>query len=399
MLRMIKAPTIILLLSLLLSVSLATAQVPTPPDVPTLGPSLVIISSGSEYTNIKIASPINQTSYADEIKLTITVEAVGLLGQFGNVGYSIDGGTINSIKNLAKSVDDKTGYPEQFWYKTTAKTSLSLSELPNGLHTITVYYGWQYPAYLEVSAYSTAIFAVGNLNAEPRIYISSPSNQTTFSNNSTNLRFHLSQVQPKATSVSVSYSLDGENYPVASLSHAEVGSVINKVTTFNKEIANLSDGSHSLIVHAQATYLDSWVFDGNSSIEFNVDSTSPAINQLSITNKTYNNQNIPLSFTLDENVSWIGYNLDNQGNVTIHGNTTLSGLTMGSHSIVVYANDTLGNMGKIGPIYFKIESAELALQIIIVAVIVIIAVSLFIYFQKYRREKSTGNRFLYGTNF
>jgi hypothetical protein len=382
-----KALTIVVLMSLLLSISFAHAQVPTPPDVATLGPSLVIVSSGSDYTNVKITSPTNQTTQPGELKLSITVEAVGLLGQFGNVGYNIDGGTINSIRNLAKSVDDKTGYPEQFWYKTTAKANVALSGLPNGLHTITVYYGWQYPAYLEVSAYSTVVFVVGPVKLEPRIYITSPSNQSTFNNNSIALRFYLSQIQSKATTTLVYYSLDGENHYVANFGTAEIGSVINKVTTFNEKIANLTDGFHSLSVHGQVYYFDSWLFEGNSSIEFNIDSTSPTIIRLSITNTTYHNQNIPLSLTLNERASWIAYNLDNQGNVTIQGNTTLPDLTIGSHTFFVYANDTFGNMGKAGPIYFEIKTPEFPAQIIIVATVTIVGISVVVFF-KFRKGKT-----------
>ena len=382
-----KALTIIILMSVLLSLSLAEAQVPTPPDVATLGPSLVIVSSGSDYTNVKITSPINQTNYSGELKLTITVEAAGLLGQFGNVGYSVDGGTINSIRNMAKSVDDKTGYPEQYWYKTTAKANLALSDLSNGFHTITVYYGWQYPAYLEVSAYSTAVFAIGTVNAEPRIYITSPSNQTISNNNSIALRFYLSQVQSKATSASVYYSLDGENYSVASFNKAEMDSIINKVTTFNEKMANLSDGLHSLSIYGQVYYFDSWLFEGNSSIEFNVDATSPAITQLSITNKTYNNQNILLSFNLSENVSWIAYSLDNQGNITLQGNTMLSGLAFGSHSIVVYANDTVGNMGKTDTVFFDVKPNDTyTLTFVLIGAIALAGIGLGIYFKKYHKK-------------
>ena len=55
---------------------------------------------------------------------------------------------------------------------------------------------------------------------------------------------------------------------------------------------------------------------------------------------------IPLNFTLDEFASWMGYSLDAQANVTLSGNTTITGVSGGVHRIVVYANDTAGNMGK-----------------------------------------------------
>jgi len=385
-----KALTIVILVSLLLSISLAEAQVPSPPDVPTLGPSLTIVSSGNDYTNVKITTPINQTNYSGELILIITVEAVGLLGQFGNVGYSIDGGTIYSIRNLAKSVDDKTGYPEQYWYKTTAKASLTLPNLSDGFHTITVYYGWQYPAYLEVSAYTTIDFSIGNAHATPEIFIKSPSNLSITNSNSTLLSFFLRQIQPLATSASIFYSLDGENYSIDSFSKAKVGAIINKVTPFNEKIANLSDGLHFLSVYAQVFYFDSWLFEGNSSIEFNVDASSPAITQLSITNKTYNTQNTALSFNLNEKTSWIAYNLDNQGNITLQGNTTLTGLSYGSHSIVVYANDTLGNMGKTDNVSFEIKKIDftsvIALSGIAVVIVIGVALGLLVYFKKYHKK-------------
>ncbi|MFQ6074435.1 MAG: hypothetical protein ACE5KC_04360, partial [Candidatus Bathyarchaeia archaeon] len=46
---------------------------------------------------------------------------------------------------------------------------------------------------------------------------------------------------------------------------------------------------------------------------------------------------------------------DGQMNVTISGNTTLSALSNGSHSLVVYAKDTAGNTGASETISFSIE--------------------------------------------
>ena len=385
--KMKKVVMVAILLSVFLFPLLAAAQAPTPPDVPTLGPSLVVVSSGSDFTNVKITSPANQTNYSGEINLVITVEAVGMFGQFGNVGYSVDGGVINSIKNIAKSVDDKTGYPDWYWWKTTAKATLALGNLSAGFHTIVVYYGWQYSSYLEVSAYSSSVFTVGNAYADPIVSINFPVNNSLSKEASPTLSFYLRQVQAKATNASVYYSLDGENYALASFGKTEMGAIINKITPFSQKIANLSDGLHFLSVYAQVYYFDSWLFEGNSSIEFSVDASSPAITQLSIANKTYSDQNVPLSFSLSENASWIAYNLDNQGNITLEGNTTLAGLSFGSHEIVVYANDTLGNMGKTDSVYFEVKKADFTLQIAI-GIIAVIAVGgvLFVYFKGYKRK-------------
>jgi len=69
---------------------------------------------------------------------------------------------------------------------------------------------------------------------------------------------------------------------------------------------------------------------------------------------TYAKKSIPLIFTVDEPTSWIGYSLDGQSNVTTAVNTTLAGLAEGLHSIVVYANDTSGNMGTSNTVSFMI---------------------------------------------
>lgn len=85
-----------------------------------------------------------------------------------------------------------------------------------------------------------------------------------------------------------------------------------------------------------------------------MDTAPPAISVLSPENKTYTTPSILLTFTVDEPTSWIGYSLDDQPNVTITGNTTLTGLSGGSHNITVYANDTTGNMGASDTVHFTI---------------------------------------------
>lgn len=80
----------------------------------------------------------------------------------------------------------------------------------------------------------------------------------------------------------------------------------------------------------------------------------PTLTILSPENIIYASSSVPLTFTIDEPTSWIGYSLDNQQNVTITGNTTLNGLIDGSHNVIVYANDTSGNMGESNNVYFAV---------------------------------------------
>ncbi|MCZ2809401.1 MAG: right-handed parallel beta-helix repeat-containing protein [Candidatus Bathyarchaeota archaeon] len=115
----------------------------------------------------------------------------------------------------------------------------------------------------------------------------------------------------------------------------------------------------------------------------------PTIFMLYPQNKTYSVDDVSLTFIVSEPTSWIGYSLDGQANVTITGNTTLSGLSYGSHNLIVYANDTDGNTGTSETIIFTIAQKEPFLTTWIVAAVVIIAVvgaALLVYFRKIRKK-------------
>ena len=86
-----------------------------------------------------------------------------------------------------------------------------------------------------------------------------------------------------------------------------------------------------------------------------LDTTPPEIFIISPQNTTYTTSSIPLTFTINEPVSWIGYSLDENANVTITANVTLTGLAEGSHTIIVYAQDTSGNMGVSNKVYFTVR--------------------------------------------
>ena len=120
-----------------------------------------------------------------------------------------------------------------------------------------------------------------------------------------------------------------------------------------------------------------------------VDTVPPIITILSPLNTTYLTTSVSLTFAVNESTSWIGYSLDGQANATIAGNTTLTGLSDRSHSLIVYAKDTVGNTGTSEIIYFTIETRkEDAFPTWIVAPIVIIAVvgaALLVYFAKVKK--------------
>jgi hypothetical protein len=99
--------------------------------------------------------------------------------------------------------------------------------------------------------------------------------------------------------------------------------------------------------------------DANRTLEaVFVDALAPEICIISPENKTYPIKDVPLTFTVSESTSWIGYSLNNQANVTIPGNTTLTSLLDGVCYVVIYANDTTGNMGASSTVYFTVDTTH-----------------------------------------
>jgi hypothetical protein len=406
--RKASALILVLLVSFPFLIPLLVEAQPEPPDVDTLGPVHLLPPSGS----VTILSPTNSGKYSNQVQLIFAVEAIGLLGQFGNVGVSIDDGVINSVTNFITKSVVQSEANELYWLRTTVLASITLPSLSEGTHNAAVYYGWQYlgtpenPSLqrYEVAAHANVYFIVANAEAtnvsttdsditsytKPEISISSPSN-LTFNTNSLPLNFTMGHIQPLATDASVYYSLDGEDkISIFSASVSRIDFVKNKITPFNLMVGNLSDGLHNLTIYAEITYLRYGLSSVSSSVQFTIDTSPPTISGLSIANKTYNLQNITLSFNVNENTSWAAYNLDNQGNTTIQGNTTLTGLSDGSHSIVVYANDTLGNMGKSDTVFFtvNIPTAENFIPAIVLSgmIVIAVAVGLLVYFKKRKHQ-------------
>lgn len=120
----------------------------------------------------------------------------------------------------------------------------------------------------------------------------------------------------------------------------------------------------------------------------------PAVYIISPENKTYTANSVCLTFTVNEPTSWIGYSLDGQANVTITGNITLMGLSDGSYSLKVFANDTAGNMGSSETVHFTIshgsQLSELSptMWIAVVAVTAtVVGAGVLVYFTKIKKSK------------
>jgi hypothetical protein len=113
------------------------------------------------------------------------------------------------------------------------------------------------------------------------------------------------------------------------------------------------------------------------------DTQPPVITVSSPESKKYENSDVPLVVTVNEPVSWIAYSLDGQPEVTITGNTTLSGLAIGTHNLTVSAQDLAGLGGSSATIHFTIV-ARFPIELVVagIAVAAVVVVGFLAYFKR-----------------
>ena len=80
----------------------------------------------------------------------------------------------------------------------------------------------------------------------------------------------------------------------------------------------------------------------------------PIVTVFSPKDQTYPTTSILLNYSVNKAVAWVGYSLDDGANVTITGHVNLT-LPEGSHNILLYANDTDGNLGWSRKVHFTID--------------------------------------------
>jgi hypothetical protein len=236
------------------------------------------------------------------------------------------------------------------------------------------------------------------------ISITSPSNSTYSSNMLTlNLPFKL-MLNLDTTNITLVYSVDGKDnttipvlatfVPIETLRTYANGTTEKAVSSLFSyyvitgcvALPELLEGWHNITVYGKYEYAGGSVFIvlDNSTVYFTIDDGNPPIiSNLSVENKTYHTPGVPLNFTVDEQTSWIGYSLDGQANVTLTGNITLNDLSYGSHTLTVYANDTVGNMGTSSTIDFNIaESFPTNLVAASTVSVTVVCARLLVYFKK-----------------
>lgn len=212
-------------------------------------------------------------------------------------------------------------------------------------------------------------------NNSSALKIISPSNTTHNSNSLLlNVTIHR-QFKPTEYNSKVMYSLNGQsNVTVPSTetffdmtTPESIWTALLSYTLIaaTASLQNLSEGYYFLTVfgvYERAEGISTKypaIMQDVETVYFTINNgVSPSLTILQIENRTYSQNNLTLNIIADEQVSWMGYSLDGKTNVTFTGNITLNQLTYGSHSLVVYANDTVGNMGATEKVNFTIGKPD-----------------------------------------
>jgi len=151
---------------------------------------------------------------------------------------------------------------------------------------------------------------------------------------------------------SVAYSVDGYYDGVADEKETvvEVNVHLGDVNppsnlSFSFDLPGLKEGKHTVEVWVNGIYeneefnYSSWSYPPF----FVDDGVPPLISLVSAEKKTYSTQNIPLTYQTNEQVVSVMYYMDGHFRDFLSGNTTLTGVSEGTHTIEVYAHDEAGN--------------------------------------------------------
>ena len=117
-----------------------------------------------------------------------------------------------------------------------------------------------------------------------------------------------------------------------------------------------------------------------------LDIVPPVITVFSPQNTTYDvKKNVSLLFTVDKPPSGLWYMLDNDDEVGILSNISISGISAGAHNLTVYARDDVGNISS-EVIYFSLEEPfTTTLFEIAIVIIVILFLGVLAYYLKKRK--------------
>ena len=253
---------------------------------------------------------------------------------------------------------------------------------------------------------------------QPVIVVSSPENNNVYLTNDVKLDFIIYGSEWNEyngfMSVEISFDLDRQKYEKDSRNVAYDSDYFLYGREYSHNLSNLTDGRHSVKVsvytHALYGPLGGHTYAATKSspvIYFTVDTKPPAVTILSMSNTTSFGEDVEVKYSVNKDVSWVGYSLNGQDFVELdregmvdhsvgtavlwRGNFTLPELPAGDYSLVVYARDLTDNMSESDVFQFTLEQEAQSepeqffpttLVVFVVAALSVVIVGLMVYFKK-----------------
>jgi hypothetical protein len=240
--------------------------------------------------------------------------------------------------------------------------------------------------FIGLVAYAIPVVRVVKANpyTAPECRFLSPKNNTAYNTTSVNFSFVVYDDWVYYYSFDKRIEMKQVRVEEISQNLAESGETMFQ---FSTELNDLGDGKHNLTIYCKdaVEFFFPRPIQVLATITFYVDTLAPNISSLYV--NCTEPSDLLLNFIVDEELSWVGYSLDNQTNVTINGNTTLKELPAGSHNVTVYAKDTAGNVGTSETIHFTVEESPEPFRttfVIASVIIIVVVLAVFLFVRKHQ---------------
>lgn len=342
--------TFILLLQFLIVNAAPTTKAQ---DTPTIG------------DGIKIWSPFNRTYAPNDtiaIKAQLDIRYAENLVFSGN--YTLD--------NRPSEEFYSESFRTSFWSVTygCVGANATLPKLSGGQHKLTIYMSTEYPDSTPpwvVDGQATVYFTISTEEEAQNIptygdavTIYSPCNKTYNSNKVIAINASGSAFAGQDVTYLATYSIDGHGSYTMHTESRQTNLWPYGAMVGTAELPSLPEGQHKLSVYLQSytKYPNGSTMSGEATVYFTIiDLNPPEITLNVLDGAVFNQTCVPLNFTVSEPTSWSAYSLDNGAITDLSRNATLI-VTAGSHTIIVYANDTAGNMGQSKVATFTVQLPE-----------------------------------------
>jgi hypothetical protein len=252
---------------------------------------------------VRIESPQNQEYKTSSVNVSVVVETFGIWNELQqkDIIYFLDG------KPCAPPYSTKmTNLSLSLQHDVDNVGTGTLNNLTDGYHTLKVKAGHTWNG---TEASASTMFLVNTTGYHsPELF--SPLN-ATYSKNNVPLTY-----ASEDNKYSVYYKLDNSNYTTI---------------TNNNTLSDLSMGQHTINIKA----MNSDILYSEQTTNFTV---APKL-LLSPLDANYAQNNVPLTYTVDDPEYLVYYRLDNSTFISLTSNTTLSDLAEGNHTITVKATD------------------------------------------------------------